>query len=95
MIMVRMKMSDINKNLTDEEIDEINGAGNMPIVYDEDSPKMTKKMLTQFHSFDSVPIRISRETLNRAKSIDKDYRGFLSRLLEAAFKDSNLIKKCQ
>ena len=49
---VRVKMSDVNEHLTDDEIKEINAAKKRPIVYDEDSPQMTKKMLDQFHGFD-------------------------------------------
>jgi hypothetical protein len=49
--MVRVKMSDVNEHLTDDEIKEINAANKRPIVYDEDSPQMTKKMLDQFHGF--------------------------------------------
>ena len=49
---VRVKMSDVNEHLTDDEIKEINAAKKRPIKYDEDSPKMTKNMLDQFHGFD-------------------------------------------
>ena len=49
--MVRVKMSAVNEHLTDDEIKEINAAKKRPIVYDEDSPQMTKKMLDQFHEF--------------------------------------------
>ncbi|MCR4624455.1 MAG: hypothetical protein K5795_00635 [Lachnospiraceae bacterium] len=92
--MVRVKMSDVNEHLTDDEIIEIKAAEKRPIVYDEDSPQMTKKMLDQFHGFDFVTIRVSREIVNKAKSIDKDYQSFLSRIIEAAFNDNNLIRKC-
>ena len=94
MKMVRVKMSDIDEQLTNDEIIELQEAKKKPIIYDDDSPKMTSDMLKQFHGFDSIPILISRETVDKAKAIDKDYRGFLSRLLEAAFKDKNLVKKC-
>ena len=50
--MVRVKMSDVNEHLTDDEIKEINTAKKRPIKYDEDSPKMTKNMLDQFRGFD-------------------------------------------
>lgn len=92
--MVRMKMTDIDENLTDEEKRELEQADNKPIVYDSDSPQMTDEMLKQFHAFDAVPIRVSRETIRKAKSYDRDYLGFLSRLIEMAFADKDLIRKC-
>ena len=92
--MVRVKMSDIDYALTDEEKKEIEAAESKPIVYDDDSPKMTGKMLKQFHAFDAVPIRVSRETIKKAKSYDKDYVGLLSRLIELAVSDKDLLKKC-
>lgn len=92
--MVRVKMSEIDSNLTDEELREIEAANTMPVVYDEDSPEMTDKMLREFHSFDAVPIRISRDALKRVKEYDKDYTSFLSRLLDLALHDNDLIKKC-
>ena len=55
---------------------------------------MTSEMLKQFHAFDAVPIRVSRETIKKAKSYDKDYAGFLSRLIEIAFADKDILKKC-
>ena len=93
--MVRVKMSDIDYSLTDEEKREIEEAERKPIVFDDESPEMTQEMLKQFHAFDAVPIRVSRETIKKAKSYDKDYVGFLSRLIELAFSDKDLLKKCQ
>ena len=61
---------------------------------DDDSPQMTAEMLKQFHDFDAVPIRVSPETIHKAKAYDKDYLGFLSRLIEVAFDDKDLIRKC-
>ncbi|MCR5674748.1 MAG: hypothetical protein K6G16_03470 [Lachnospiraceae bacterium] len=92
--MVRMKISDIDYSLTDEEKAELEAAESKPIVYDADSPKMTGKMLKQSHAFDAVPIRVLRETIKKAKSYDKDYIGLLSRLIELAVSDKDLLKKC-
>lgn len=92
--MVHMKMSDIETTLTEEEKKELEEAEDKPLLYDADSPQMTPEMLKQFHAFDAVPIRVSRETIQKAKSYDKDYLGFLSRLIEIAFADKDLIRKC-
>ena len=92
--MVRIKMSEIDGALTKEEKQEIEAAEKKPIVYDDESPQMTSKMLNQFHAFDAVPICVSRETIKKAKAYDKDYTGFLSRLIEIAFSDKDLLKRC-
>ena len=92
--MVRVKMSEIDATLTDQEERELHEADSMPIVYDEDSPEMNRKMLNQFHSFDSIPIRVTSEMVMKAKTYDKDYASFMSRLLALAFNDTELIKKC-
>ena len=92
--MVRMKMSDVESTLTEEEIKELEKTETIPITYDDDSPQMTAEMLKQFHDFDAVPIRVSPETIHKAKAYDKDYLGLLSRLIEVAFDDKDLIRKC-
>ena len=92
--MVRMKMSDLSSELTEQEKEELRMADSMPIVYDDDSPEMTPEMLRQFHSFDSIPIRVTREMVQKAKTYDKDYTSFFSRLLALAFNDKEMIRKC-
>ncbi len=92
--MVRMKLNEIEDCLTDEEKADIEATDNMPITYDDDSPQMTAEMLKQFHAFDAISIRVSRETINKVKAYDKDIAGFLSRVIEAAFSDNELIQKC-
>ena len=93
-MMVRVKMNEIDTELTEDEIKELEEAEDRPIVYDVDSPQMNSKMLNQFHAFDAVPIRVSREMIQKAKSYDKDYLGFFARLLETAFADKELVRKC-
>ena len=93
-MMVRVRIDEVDSKLTKEELEEIAEAGSMPIAYDEDSPMMTEKMLGEFHAFDSIPIRVSRDVVSQAKKYDKDYVSFLSRLLDMAFHDNELVKKC-
>ena len=50
--MVRMKMSDVESTLTEEEIKELEKTETIPITYDDDSPQMTAEMLKQFHDFE-------------------------------------------
>lgn len=49
-MMVRVKMNEIDTELTEDEIKELEEAEDRPIVYDVDSPQMTSKMLNQFHA---------------------------------------------
>ena len=56
-MMVRVKMNEIDTELTEDEIKELEEAEDRPIVYDVDSPQMTSKMLNQFHAFDAVSYR--------------------------------------
>ena len=43
-----MKLKELTIELTQEELLELEAAADKLIVYDEDSPEMTKEMLTQF-----------------------------------------------
>jgi uncharacterized protein (DUF4415 family) len=41
-----------------------------------------------------LTLRVSTDTLNKAKSLGKGYTGILSRLIELALNDPDMIKKC-
>ena len=71
------------------------------IVYDDDSPEMTVEMLNQFKRMNqqkrvkqTVSIRLSPKAINFSKAYGKGYTSFLSRLVDAALDDENLVKKC-
>ena len=46
----------------------------------------TKKIL--------ISLRLSSKTLEKAKSLGKGYTGLLSRLLDLAIEDPEMLKKC-
>ena len=46
--MVKINMSELSSELTEEELVELEAAAEKPPVYDEDSPEMTQEMLMQF-----------------------------------------------
>ena len=48
MNMVKMSFDDLNKELSKEELQELENAAARTIVYDEESPEMTPEMLKQF-----------------------------------------------
>ena len=102
--MVVHKDIDINKPLSDDEKKMLERADKMPIVYDEDSPKLTPEQLTEFRRVSemrnnerrkqTVTLRLSPSALSKAKSLGKGYTSVLARILEEALKDNDMIKRC-
>ena len=88
---------------TDAQIREIEQAVSMPVTPDEDSPELT---LEQYAEMDElakqrrsqkvkpvIALRISLDTLDKAKATGKGYTGFLSRLLDNAINDPKMVEK--
>ena len=101
MSMVKMTMNELNAELTAEELRELDDAETKHPVFDDDSPAMTMEQLMQFKRMNrqnrtkpTISLRISPATLQKAKQYGKGYTGFLSRLLDLAIEDDNLIRKC-
>ena len=101
MSMVKMSIKDLDRTLSDEEMQELEAAEQLHPVFDEDSPEMTADMLQQFKRMNqedrnkqTVSLRLSPKTLKIAKSYGKGYTSFLSRLLDEAIQDEALVRKC-
>ena len=99
--MVKIPMSKINKKLTAKEKRELEAAAKMKPVFDEDCPFMTEEQLMEFKRVNrenrakpTISLRISPETLRKAKRYGKGYTGLLSRLLDEVIDDEELIRKC-
>lgn len=99
--MVKMTLNDLMQAPSEEELRELEAAEAMAPVFDEDSPEMTAEQLIQFkrmHREDrnkqTVSLRLSPDTLKKAKAYGKGYTSFLSRLLDAAIEDEALVRKC-
>ena len=99
--MVKMKLSDLNAELTEEELRELDEAEKKEPIFDDDSPLMMKEQLMQFKRINhenrtkpTISLRISPATLKKAKQYGKGYTGLLSRLLDAAIEDEELVRKC-
>ena len=99
--MAKITMNELMAPLTDEEKRELEEAEKRIPVYDADSPEMTASQLQQFKRMYSedrtkvtVSIRLSRNTYEKARTYGKGYTTFLSRLLDAAINDENLIREC-
>ena len=101
MSMVKMTLNDLNKELTPEELQELEAAEKKEPVFDDDSPLLMKEQLMQFKRINhenrtkpTISLRISPATLKKAKQYGKGYTGLLSRLLDAAIDDEELVRRC-
>lgn len=99
--MVKMTLNDLNKELTPEELQELEAAEKKEPVFDDDSPLLMKEQLMQFKRINhenrtkpTISLRISPATLKKAKQYGKGYTGLLSRLLDAAIDDEELVRRC-
>jgi uncharacterized protein (DUF4415 family) len=101
MNMVKMTFKELSPELTEEEVRELEAAELRSPVYDEESPEMTMEQLQEFKRMNhenrtkpTISLRLSPVTLKKARQYGKGYTGFLSRLLDAAINDEELVKKC-
>ena len=99
--MVKMTLNDLNTELTEEELFELEEAEKKEPVFDDESPLLMKEQLMQFKRINhenrtkpTISLRVSPATLKKAKQYGKGYTGFLSRLLDAAIDDEELLRKC-
>ena len=101
MNMVKMNLRDLSPELLPEELEELDAAEWKAPVFDADSPAMTPEQLQQFKRINrenrtkpTISLRISPATLKKAKQYGKGYTALLSRLLDAAIDDEELVRKC-
>ena len=99
--MGKMNLNDLNTELSAEEMQELENAEKKEPVFDDDSPLLMKEQLMQFKRINrenrtkpTISLRISPATLKKAKQYGKGYTGLLSRLLDAAIEDEELVRKC-
>ena len=91
-------------DITEKQLMEIENAKRHDIVFDEDSPEITEEMMEQFRRVAKekreerqkqvLTLRVSAETMKKAKSLGKGYTGILSRVLEYALNDPEIIRRC-
>ena len=89
-------------SITPKEIEMLTRASSLPIVFDEDSPELTEEDLKGFHRVSeqnrqernkqTVTLRLSPQALRKAKSLGKGYTSVLSRILEGALSDNDVIR---
>ncbi|MDD6119498.1 MAG: BrnA antitoxin family protein [Selenomonadaceae bacterium] len=89
---------------TEEQRERIRQAAAMPITYDEDCPELTEEQYKEFARIAAaqraerkkqlVSLRLSPDTLAKAKKLGRGYTGVLSRLLDLAINDPAMVSKC-
>lgn len=100
--MVRTHYIDFDKELTEDQLRELEEAENADFVPDEDCPELTNEQLRQFRRFSgeeqddlkkqSVTLKLSPQAIKTAKALGDEYTSILSRILESALADSETIK---
>lgn len=92
-----------NQKPTDSQIREIELASARPVMPDDEAPELTPEQYREMAAIAKaerakkvkpvVALRISPDTLEKAKATGKGYTGFLSRLLDNAIKDPDMVAK--
>lgn len=91
------------QQLTAEQIHKVREAAKKPVVFDEDSPELTDEQLAglrRVHEANqeerrrqNVTLRLTPQSIRKAKALGKGYTGILSRIVEAVLDDSASLKK--
>ena len=94
----------VGQKPTKEQKKRIREAMKRPIVYDDDSPELTEDQYKAFaivaaeqrkaRKKELVSIRLSHDTLEKAKMLGRGYTGVLSRLLTMALDNPDMVRKC-
>lgn len=94
---------DVTKKPSEKQIEMLRKAAKRPITFDEDCPELTDEELKQFRRVselrksenrkETVTLRLSARSLRKAKSLGRGYTAVLSRILEDALNDNDVIYK--
>lgn len=97
------KSIDVKKKATPDQVEMLKAASKQPIVYDEDSPELTEEELAEFYRISEkrreerrkevITLRLSPQAVKIAKSLGKGYTSVLSRILENALMDKEVIQR--
>ena len=96
------KTIDITKSPSQEQIEMLTKAAKLPIHEEAEYPEFSEMELLQFKRISSerradrqkqtVTLRLSPQALEKARSLGKGYTSVLSRILEKALDDPDIIK---
>ena len=100
--MIVRKEIDPTQSLTPSQIEMLHDLESRPISPDEDCPELTMEQLAQFRRISAanreerckqtVTLRLSPQALRRAKALGKGYTSVLSRILESALENPDIIR---
>ena len=100
--MLVSKEIDVKKGATKEQIEMLETAKKIPIAFDEDAPELTEENLKNAYRVSErkrsdedqeITLRLSPWAIRKAKSFGKEYREVLSRILERALHNREIIKE--
>ncbi len=101
--MIIRKEIDLNEPLTKEQEEMLHKLNAAPDTADDDFPELTEAQLAQFRRISdlnrgerrkqTVTLRLSPRALRRAKSLGKGYTSVLSRILENALDDPDIVRQ--
>lgn len=102
--MIIRKEIDLSATLTPEQIKMLEEMDKRPVVPDEDSPAYSKEELIRLKKLAEqkraekqdliVPVRLSPQSMEKAKSLGTNSATVLSQLLERLLNNDNLLKQC-
>ncbi|WP_405379631.1 BrnA antitoxin family protein [Phascolarctobacterium sp.] len=101
---ITRKVIDLNAPVPQDLLKELELAAQKPAIPDADCPELTDEQLEQLAEMvrkqkservkKVVSLRISPATLEKAQRLGKGYTGVLSRILENALNNPELLKQC-
>lgn len=87
---------------TEEQRQEIREAAKRVVVCDEEAPELSPEQMRRYRKAaidkkakTAVTLELSKENMDKAHSFGNEYRAVLSRLLELAMNDKELVKKAR
>ena len=100
------KTIDVSVGLTEKQKKMLEKASKRAVAFDDDNPPLTKEELAQFKRVtevvrkermesrkQNVTLRLSPQTINKAKSLGKGYTGILARIVEKALDNPKLAEQ--
>jgi uncharacterized protein (DUF4415 family) len=97
------KKIDVTKNPSPKQLEMLSKAEKLPVYVDDEYPEFSEIELLQFKRISNerradrqkqtVTLRLSSQALLKAKSLGKGYTSVLSRILENALDNPDIIKR--
>ena len=98
------KTINVKAPLTNEQLIELDEASKKSIIVDDECPEITEAEFAQFAEIAQkrreerknpiVSIRLSPDTLDKAKKLGKGYTGILSRVIDKALNSPEFLREC-